>query len=135
MRPLAAALVLLLAPTVQAQSDASDPWPAIRAERIATLLPDAMDRAGVEAWLILCRENDNDPMARHVGCENAGGEMAVVFFRTVEGVRSVAVSPSGEATALAEIGLRVQRVPLRQGDCVIWHHLTLRERSNGRVRL
>ena len=37
--------------------------------------------------------------------------------------------------ALAEIGLRVQRVPLRQGDCVIWHHLTLRECSNGRLRL
>ena len=58
-----------------------DPWPSIRAERIATLLPDAMDRAGVDAWLVLCRENDNDPMARHVGCENAGGEAAFLFFR------------------------------------------------------
>ena len=37
------------------------------------LLPAAMDDAGLDAWLTICRENDNDPMARHIGCENAGG--------------------------------------------------------------
>ena len=115
--PLVAAFLLAVAPSAQPAPAGDDPWPAIRAERIATLLPDAMDRAGAEAWLILCRENDNDPMARHVGCENAGGEMAVVFFRTVEGVRSVAVSPSGEATALAEIGLH-EVIEIPRGESV-----------------
>jgi Xaa-Pro aminopeptidase len=32
-----------------------------------------MERAGVEAWLVLGRENANDPIAPHVGAENAGG--------------------------------------------------------------
>jgi hypothetical protein len=35
------------------------PWPEIRKERIRTLLPAAMRRAGVDAWLVVCRENDN----------------------------------------------------------------------------
>lgn len=85
-----------------AQPFTGDPWPDIRAERIETLLPDAMDRAGVDAWLVLVRENNNDPMARHVGGENAGGTAAFMFFRTGDGVESAAVSPGGEATALME---------------------------------
>lgn len=79
-----------------------DPWPDIRAQRIAMLLPAAMDKADVDAWMIICRENNNDPMAPHVGCENAGGTAAFLFFRTEAGLHSVAVSPAGEATALAE---------------------------------
>ena len=98
------ALLLAFLTLAASAQDAPDPWPAIRADRIARLLPDAMDRAEVDAWLVLCRENDNDPMARHVGCENAGSEAAVLFLRTGDGVSSVAVSPSGEATALAELG-------------------------------
>ena len=49
-----------------------DPWPTIREERIETTLPGAMDAAGVEAWLVLSRENNNDPIAVHVGGEDAG---------------------------------------------------------------
>src|SRR5262245_8141647 len=48
-----------------------DPWPAIRQQRIVQLLPKAMDAAGVDAWIVFCRENHNDPLARHVGGENA----------------------------------------------------------------
>ena len=66
---------------------------------MATLLPGAMDRAEVAAWMPLCRENNNDPMAAHIGCENAGGLAAFLFFRTDTGLHSVAVSPVGEATA------------------------------------
>ena len=92
-----------------------DPWPGIRAERIETLLPAAMDQAGVEAWMIVCRENDNDPMAPHVGCENAGGSAAFLFFRTEGGLRSVAVSPAGEATALAEKKIMDEVVVIERG--------------------
>jgi Xaa-Pro aminopeptidase len=80
------------------------PWPAIRAERIRTLLPGAMRTADVDAWVILARENANDPLALHVGAENAGAPSAFLFFRTGDAVRSVAVSGFGEAIALREVG-------------------------------
>lgn len=101
-------LLLLAGCTVRADAPdapfAGDPWPEIRRERVERLLPEAMDRAGVDAWFVVCRENDNDPLARHVGCENAGGEAGFLFFRTEDGVDPVAISPAGEATALAELG-------------------------------
>ena len=62
-------------------------------------------RAGVDAWVVICRENDNDPLAAHVGGENAGGTAAFLFFRKDGRVRSAAISPSGEATALKDVGV------------------------------
>ncbi len=86
--------------------DGASPWPDIRAERISTLLPQAMERAGVDAWAILCRSNNNDPLARHVGCENAVAP-AVFFFELRENeVYSIAFSPPGEAIALQELALQ-----------------------------
>jgi len=79
-----------------------DPWPDIRTERINTLLPNAMRDNAMDAWMILCRENNNDPMAEHVGCENAGGTAAFMFFLEDDKLTSIAISPSGEATSLAE---------------------------------
>jgi len=81
-----------------------NPWPAIRTERIRTLLPGAMRTANVDAWVILARENANDPLALHVGAENAGAPAAFLFFRTGDAVRSVAISGFGEAIALRELG-------------------------------
>lgn len=79
-------------------------WPSIREERIATLLGPAMERAGVDAWIVLGRENANDPVAAHVGAENAGGLAAFLFFADGRGgLESVAISPETEATALAEV--------------------------------
>ncbi len=82
-----------------------NPWPEIRKERIATLLPEAMDRAGVEAWTIICRSNNNDPMARHIGCENAVSPAIFVFHKNTDGLFSIAFSPAGEATALREVAI------------------------------
>ena len=104
------------AATIDGPAFPGDPWPAIRAERIATLLPAAMDDAGLQAWLTICRENDNDPMARHIGCENAGGSAAFMFFRTEGGVTSVAISPAGEATALAEKQIMDEVVEIERGS-------------------
>ena len=79
-------------------------WPSIREERIQTLLAPAMERAGVDAWVVLARENANDPIAPHVGAENAGGLAAFLFFLEEGGaLRSLALSPETEATALAEV--------------------------------
>jgi Xaa-Pro aminopeptidase len=90
-----------------------DPWPAIRARRVRTLLPGAMSRAGVDAWVLLARENANDPLAAHLAMENAGGAAAAVVLRTGDRVRTVAISPVGEALALRDVGLHdsVHAVP------------------------
>jgi len=37
---------------------ADNPWHEIRNERIEKLLPAAMRRAGVDAWVVICRENN-----------------------------------------------------------------------------
>jgi Xaa-Pro dipeptidase len=81
------------------------PWLAIRQQRIRTLLPAAMRQAGVDAWLTLVRENANDPLALHVGGENAGALSAILFFREDDRVRSVILTGFGEAIALREIGV------------------------------
>ncbi|MEQ9105071.1 MAG: M24 family metallopeptidase [Rhodothermales bacterium] len=102
-----------------------DPWPEIRAERLDTLLPAAMERHGMDAWMIICRENNNDPLARHVGCENAGGTAAFLLFRqagegsgsteNTSSLYSVAVSPAGESTALAEKNMLDEVVSIGRG--------------------
>jgi Xaa-Pro aminopeptidase len=79
-------------------------WPSIREERIQALLGPAMARAGVDAWVVLARENANDPIAFHIGAENAGGLAGFLFFADADGnLESLAVSPETEATALAEV--------------------------------
>jgi Xaa-Pro dipeptidase len=99
------------APSEPSPTDAERPfpedpdlWPSVRAERIATLLGPAMRRAEVDAWIVLGRENANDPIAAHVGAENAGGLAAFLFFANADGgLESLAISPETEATALAEV--------------------------------
>lgn len=79
-------------------------WPSIRQERIRTLLGPAMARAEIESWIVLARENANDPIAAHVGAENAGGLAAFLFFADEDGgLESLAISPETEATALSEV--------------------------------
>ncbi|MFH0989590.1 MAG: M24 family metallopeptidase [bacterium] len=94
------------------------PWPRIRKERIRTLLPDAMKRAQADAWIVICRENNNDPLAIHVGGENAGGTAAFLFFNINGSIRSIAISPMGESTALKEIGLHDTVIVIPRGTNV-----------------
>ena len=90
-------------------------WQRIRKERIQKLLPRAMREAGADAWVIFVRENDNDPLAIHVGGENAGGTAAILFFLNGEIVRSIALSPEGEATALRDVGVHDRVVAIDRG--------------------
>jgi Xaa-Pro aminopeptidase len=110
--PLRLAALLLVAPALSAQAPPArhdftgpSPWPAIRQERIRTLLPTAMAGADVDAWVILVRENANDPLALHVGGENAGAPSGIIFLREGDQVRSVMLSGFGEAIALRELGV------------------------------
>ncbi|MDZ7808687.1 MAG: M24 family metallopeptidase [Gracilimonas sp.] len=95
------------------------PWPEIRKERISTLLPQAMDAAGVDLWLVICRENDNDPIADHIGGENAGGTAAFMFYKDESGFHSMVYSPVGEATALDELDIHDEVIPVERGKSAI----------------
>lgn len=79
-----------------------DPWPGIRRDRIEKLLPLAMDAAKVDAWVLFCRENHSDPLAKHVGGEHAGRLTTFVFTRTPSGVESHVIAPPTEVITLAE---------------------------------
>lgn len=95
------------------------PWPEIRKERISTLLPQAMQAASVDAWLVICRENNNDPIADHIGGENAGSTAAFLFFRDENGFTSKVYSPSGESTALGELDIHDEVISVERGSSAV----------------
>jgi Xaa-Pro aminopeptidase len=90
-----------------------NPWPEIRKKRINQLLPEALKNANVASWLVICRENYNDPIATHVGGENASGTAAFLFYADETGFHSLAFSPEGEAKALEDLAIheKVERIP------------------------
>ena len=75
-----------------------NPWPEIRKERINKLLPQALNVANVECWLVICRENNNDPIADHIGGENAGGTAVFLFYND-------AVVKNGDLLCLSRISV------------------------------
>lgn len=95
------------------------PWPEIRTKRINQLLPAAMKVAGVDCWIVICRENNNDPMADHVGGENAGGTAAFLFYLDAEGFHSTVYSPEGEATALDDLDIHDEVIRVKRGSSAI----------------
>ena len=112
-------LLALNARAADVDIHAQSPWSEIRKQRITELLSPAMEAVGVDAWLTLCRENDNDPLADHIGGENAGGTAAFLFYRDASGFHSVVYSPVGEATALSELAIHGRVVPVARGDSAI----------------
>ena len=107
-----------------------NPWPDIREERIRTLLPAAMDAAGVDAWVVFCRENANDPLAIHVGGESAGGDAAYLFFRTAEGVDRIIIAPSSEVITIRERSPN-SRVEARERDQDVYAAVATELRAAG----
>ncbi len=101
-----------------------NPWQQIRKERIQKLLPEAMINAGVDSWIVVCRENHNDPLALHVGGENAGGMAAFLFFLDGIKIKSVVISPEGEAIALKDMNLH-DEVIIIERNSNIW--MTIKE--------
>ncbi len=89
-----------------------NPWPEIRKKRINTLLPNALKNANVDCWLVICRENNNDPLADHIGGENAGGTAVFLFYNDSNGFHSLVFSPSGEATALDDLNIHDEVIPV-----------------------
>lgn len=96
-----------------------NPWPDIRKQRINTLLPEALKTAAVDCWLVICRENNNDPMAEHIGGENAGGTAVFMFYNDSDGFHSLVFSPSGESTALDELDIHDIVISVERGISAI----------------
>ena len=121
MKSLTALLVLVLLHPAMTSAQFSDPspWPDIRKKRISTLLPSALTVAKVDAWLVVCRENNNDPLAHHVGCENSGQTAVFLFFNHKQKFHSMAFSPVGEATALRDINLLDEVVSVERSGSAI----------------
>ena len=107
-----------------------NPWPEIREKRINTLLPNALKEANVDCWLVICRENNNDPLADHVGGENAGGTAAFLFYNDKNGFHSKVFSPSGESTALGELKIHDEVVPVERGKSAIEQAVTFIKAQN-----
>ncbi len=95
-----------------------NPWPEIRKKRINQLLPEAMERAEVDAWMVICRENNNDPMALHIGGENAGGTSFYIFHKLNSTIKSVVFCSFGEVTALKELGIHDSIISVSRGQDV-----------------
>lgn len=112
-------IILLISACTPSQQPPIDwgesPWPEIRKERISSLLPQAMEAANVDLWIVICRENNNDPIADHIGGENAGGTAAFLFYKDENGFHSRVYSPSGESTALAELKIHDEVIPVERG--------------------
>lgn len=92
-----------------------NPWPEIRKKRINKLLPNALQEAKVDCWLVLCRENNNDPLADHIGGENAGGNAVFLFYNDERGFHSKVFSPIGESTALDELDIHDEVISVQRG--------------------
>lgn len=132
-------LSLLCATLAQAQSAADftgpSPWPEIRRERITRLLPVAMREANVDVWVSFLRENANDPLALHIGGENAGAPAAVIIFRSGNSVRSVMLTGFGEAIALRELGLHDSVVVYERGTDGLMRAVAERLQASGASRI
>lgn len=98
-----------------------NPWQEIRKQRIEQLLPNALKAAGVDAWLIVCRENNNDPLADHIGCENSGATAAFLFYLDNVGFHSLAFSPSSESTALDDLNILQKVISVPRNKSAIAH--------------
>ncbi|WP_299123799.1 M24 family metallopeptidase [uncultured Winogradskyella sp.] len=104
---------------ISAEYWGESPWPEIRKKRINQLLPKALESAQVDCWLVICRENNNDPIADHIGGENAGGTAAFLFYNDEEGFHSKVFSPSGEATALDDLNIHDEVVSVERGTSAV----------------
>lgn len=85
-----------------------------------------MQLTGIDSWLIICRENANEPLAIHVGGENAGGTLAILFTLKDDKVTSTAFSPWGEAPGLADMDVHDEVISLdKPGEVykVVANHL------------
>lgn len=85
------------------QADLIDRW---LTERLATVLPGLLDRAGLDTWLVVAREYHEDPVLGALlpgTWANARRRTILVFHRVPDGVRALAVAPYPVGTAYESV--------------------------------
>ncbi|RHW77891.1 Xaa-Pro peptidase family protein [Colwellia sp. RSH04] len=127
---LSGIIFMALSFTLNASVERNNPWPDIRKQRIDQLLPNALKVANVDAWLTICRENNNDPLADHIGCENAGSTAVFLFYLKQNKFHSVAFSPSSEATALADLNTLQQVISVPRNESTIAQAARFLQKNN-----
>jgi hypothetical protein len=71
--------------------------PAIRRDRILTLLPRLLREQGTDAWLTFTRENTQDPILAIFGIEHIDARGAFVFAHRGGDFRRIAIAaPEGD---------------------------------------
>lgn len=74
------------------QADIRDEWLLKRRD---VLLPELMDRTGIDFWIVLCREYNEDPVALSLVPAtwlSARRRTILMFHRTADGVRAISAS-------------------------------------------
>lgn len=79
-------------------------WARIRSRRIRTYLLPAMQKAGIDMWLVMARGDNNDPLAKFVGGEHAIGDAVYIFSIDGSALRRTAIVPLGDSTPVKESG-------------------------------
>lgn len=97
--PAEAAAELPVILTLRQQAAVYNDWLKIRLERI---LPELMRQEGFDMWLVICRENNEDPvfssLVPFTNLYASRTSMLVFFDRGAEGVERLTVSRSGIGT-------------------------------------
>ncbi len=96
--PPAPAAASIVVPDKPPEAD----WPSIRRKRIQTFLLPAMQKTGIDMWLVMARGDYNDPLATFVGGEHAIG--TAVYLFSIDGARltRTAIVPLGDSTPVRE---------------------------------
>ena len=79
--------------------------PELLRERVDKLLPTAMERNGVDLWIVFTREESRDPLAVDLGGGDAVARMALLFAHDGQALRKTAIAASYDVTPLEETGL------------------------------
>lgn len=84
---------------------AAPPDAELLRERIDQLLPSALAAHKIDLWLVFTREESTDPLAADLGGGKAVARMALLFARSPEGFRKIALAASYDVTPLEESGI------------------------------
>ena len=82
-----------------------------RKERMDRYLVAAMRRSGVDAWLVVTRENTTDPVAFDVAADHAVGRAACLFVDKGDHLERVAIVASYDTETFEKSGLYLRVVP------------------------
>src|SRR3990170_8335914 len=99
-------VVLLSLFTAPAAQGGDDAWAkAIRQKRVDVLLPQALAEHNFDLWLVFTREAARDPIAADIAGGDVVARSALLFARTPDGFRKVAIVASYDVAPIKESGI------------------------------